>query len=113
MERLAAEHTDDRQAVLQRLPTCVRRLKEWRFLRLAPQCFGFTSIFANIPNWVRLMNTSKGDMCQSISQAVHVFKSLEVCEARGLHLGQWQLCITVIVSHSCLQNSQPLLVEPV
>ena len=42
--RVASETADDRQARLQRLRTCVRRLKEWRFLRLVPQCFAFTCI---------------------------------------------------------------------
>ena len=51
-ERLAAEPDKQRQAQLQRMRAqnnmrkhvCVRRLKKWGFLRLAPLCFAFTSI---------------------------------------------------------------------
>ena len=50
-ERLAAEPDEQRQARLQRIRAqnhvwkhvCVHRSKKWRFLRLAPQCFAFTS----------------------------------------------------------------------
>ena len=51
MERLAAEPTDDRQAVLQQLRTRVRRLKRMVLPQARPTCFAFTSRMDSVVYW--------------------------------------------------------------